>query len=79
MSLGLESEELSLNMSGTEANVLQGLESEELSLNMTRGPEASVLHAYLTQANDEPRSRERGIITKYDKRTKSQCPPCPLV
>ena len=49
------------------------------SLNMKNGPEASVLHAYLSQAKNGLRSREWVNITIYEKRTRSRCPPYPLV
>ena len=48
------------------------------SLNIKRGPEVNVFHDYLSQAKDELRSREWVNIT-YEKRTRSRCPPCPLV
>ena len=48
-----------------------GLESGELSLNMTRGLEASVLNAYLSQAKVEPMFREWIIITEYEKWTRT--------
>ena len=44
-----------------------GLESGELSITMKRIPEASVLHAYITQAKDEPRL-ESGELSLNMKR-----------